>query len=147
VSGTTSATATASGFITNGLDGAASETLSFDEALSVTGTGAHVTATFALDNPATTLMMNETASFNDPNIVLDADFKLIQNGETIRTVGHVTVNTVTAVTNINVAVYLNGHPVASINGDPSQPGTEWVDAGGEPLALQVHDALAQLTVV
>ncbi len=144
VSSNTSATATASGFITNGLDGAAGKTLSFDEALSVTRTGAHVTATFALDNPATTLMMNETASFNNPNIVVDADFKLIQNGETIRTVGHVTVNTVTAVTNINVAVSLNGHPVASINGDPSQPGTEWVDAGGEPLTIQDLAALDHL---
>lgn len=144
VSGTNSASATASGFITNGLDGAAGKTLSFDETLNVNLSGAHVTATFALDNPATTLMMNETVSFNNSIIALDADFKLIQNGETIRTQGHVTINTATNVTNIHVAVSLNGHPVASIDGDPSDPGTAWVDAGGEPLTIEDLAALDHL---
>ncbi|HUC40893.1 MAG TPA: hypothetical protein VMR92_08680, partial [Gemmatimonadales bacterium] len=87
VTSSTSANATASGFISNGLGGAANKTLSFDETLSVNGAGARVTASFALNNPVITLMMNEAVSFNDPNITLDADFRLIQNGETIRTVG------------------------------------------------------------
>ncbi len=138
------ATASASGFISNGLGGSANKTLSFDESLSVNTAGARITATFALNNPAITLMMNETFSFNDPNIVLDADFRLIQNGETIRTVGHITINTVTNVTSISVTVYLNGHPVASIDGDPSDPGTEWVDAGGEPLTIADLAALDHL---
>jgi hypothetical protein len=144
VSSNTSATATASGFISNGLGGTANKTLSFDESLSVNTAGARIAATFALNNPAMTLMMNETFSFNDPNIVLDADFRLIQNGETIRTVGHITINTVTNVTNISVTVYLNGHPVASIAGNPSDPGTEWVDAGGEPLTIADLAALDHL---
>ena len=144
VTSSTSANATASGFISNGLGGAANKTLSFDETLSVNGAGARITATFALNNPVITLMMNEAVSFNNPNITLDADFRLIQNGETIRTVGHITINTVTNVTNITVTVYLNGHPVASIDGDPSDPGTEWVDAGGEPLTIADLDALDHL---
>ena len=144
VSSTNSANATASGFISNGLDGAAGKTLSFDEALSVNLSGAHVTATFALDNPAITLMMNETVSFNNSTIALNADFKLIQNGETIRTQGTVTINTATNVTNIHVAVSLNGHPVASIDGDPSNPGTVWVDAGGAPLTVDDLAALDHL---
>lgn len=144
VSGTTSASATVSGFISNGLGGAANKTLSFEETLTVNSAGARVTATFALNNPAVTLMMNETVSFRDPNIVLDADFRLIQNGETIRTVGHITINTLTQETTISVTVYLNGHPVASISGDPSLPGTEWVDAGGEPLTVADLAALDHL---
>jgi hypothetical protein len=39
---------------------------------------------------------------------------------------------------------VDGHPVASIRGDPSLPATQWVDAGGEPLTLQDLAALDAL---
>jgi len=136
------ATATVSGTITNGLSGGDNKTLSFDETLSVNAGGANVQATFALNNPAITLMLNESVAFEDPNIVINADFRLIQNGATIRAVGHITLNTATNAVTVSVAVYVDGHPVASITGDPAT--SQWVDAGGQPLTAADLIALEKL---
>jgi len=144
VSGMNSATATVSGTITNGLSGGNNKTLDFDESFSVNGGGVSVHATFALNDPAITLMLNESLAFNNPNIIINADFRLIQNGETIRTVGHVTLNTADLSVTVSVTVYVDGHPVASINGDPSNPATQWVDAGGQPLTAADRAALEDL---
>ena len=143
-SGVTSASATVSGTITNGLSGGDNKTLSFDETLSVNAGGANVQATFVLNNPAITLMLNESLAFNDPDIIINADFRLIQNGETIRAVGHITVNNLSGALTVSVTVYVDGHPVASISGDPTNPATQWVDAGGEPLTVADLAALADL---
>ena len=140
----TSATATVSGTITNGLSGVDNKTLSFDETLSVNAGGANVQATFALNTPAITLTLNESVAFNDPNIIINADFKLIQNGQTIRAVGHITINNLSGAVTVSVTVYVDGHPVASISGDPTNPATRWVDAGGEPLTVADLAALADL---
>ena len=140
----TSAQASASGYITNGLGAPNNKTLSFDETLTVTQTGARVVATFALNNPAITTMLNESVTFTDSNLIINADFRLIANSQTIRTVGRITVNTATQEVAIDMTVYVNGHPVASIEGDPTLPGTQWVDAGGEPLTLEDMDALDAL---
>lgn len=140
----TSVQATASGTITNGLGGGSNKTLSFDETFTANAGGARVIATFALNNPAITLMLNESVTFNDPNLVINADFRVIQNSQTIRTVGRITVNTLTQDVEVVITVYVDGHPVASISGDPTLPGTQWVDAGGEPLTaadLAALDAL------
>ena len=40
-------------------------------------------------------------------------------------------------------VYLDGHPVASVSGDPTKP-LQWVDAGGQPLTVADLDALKKL---
>ena len=122
----------------------ANKTLSFDESFTVNAGGASVSATFALNNPAITLMLNESVTFSDPNIIINADFRLIQNGETIRTVGRVTINTLDGSIDANVTVYVDGHPVASISGDPTSPGTQWVDAGGQPLTIADLEALDHL---
>ena len=141
-SGVSSANATVTGTITNGLSGGENKTLSFDETLSVNAAGANVHATFALNNPAITLMLNESVAFEDPNIVINADFRLIQNGETIRAVGHITLNTATNAVTVSVTVYVDGHPVASISGDPAA--AQWVDAGGQPLTAADLIALEKL---
>ena len=143
-SGVASASAAVTGSITNGLSGADNKTLSFDQTLSVNPGGASVHATFALNNPAITLMLNESVAFEDPNININADFRLIQNGETIRAVGHITLNTTSNAVTVSVAVYLDGHPVASISGDPTNPATQWVDAGGQPLTAVDLEALGKL---
>src|SRR2546428_437368 len=62
VNGQTSATATATGTISNGLSGGNNKTLSFDEDLTVNASSASVHATFALNNPVITMMLNESAS-------------------------------------------------------------------------------------
>jgi hypothetical protein len=145
VTGTqTSAQVSASGTITNGLAQPNTKTLEFDETLTVTQTGARVLATFALNNPAITMMLNESLTFTDPNLIINADFRLIANSQTIRTVGKITVNTTSGDVEIDITVYVDGHPVASIKGDPGLPGTQWVDAGGEPLTLSDMDALDDL---
>jgi hypothetical protein len=143
-SGVTSANATVSGTITNGLSGADNKTLSFDQTLAVNAGGANIQATFALNNPAITLMLNESVAFNDPNIIINADFKLIQNGQTTRAVGHITLNTTNNSVTVSVTVYVDGHPVASLNGDPTNAATQWVDAGGQPLTAADLDALGKL---
>lgn len=138
----TSATATASGTISNGLSTGANKTLSFDETFTVTQTVVRVNASFALNNPAITLTLNQSVTFENSNIVITADFRIIQPGETIRTVGRITSDLVDVT--VSVTVYVNGHPVASINGDPADPATQWRDAGGEPLTLEDLAALDHL---
>jgi len=138
----TSANASVTGTISNGLSGGDNKTLSFDETLAVNASGASVHATFSLNNPAITLMLNESVSFEDPNIVINADFRLIQNGQTIRAVGHITLNTTTNAVSVSVTVYVDGHPVASLSGDPAT--AVWVDAGGEPLTAADLAALGDL---
>jgi hypothetical protein len=140
----TSAQATASGEITNGLGGGSNKTLSFDETFTANAGGVRVLATFALNNPAITLMLNESVTFDDPNIAINADFRIIQNNQTIRTVGRITINNTTQEIDVHVSVYVDGHPVASIDGDPTLPGTQWVDAGGEPLTVADLAALDNL---
>ncbi len=143
VKGVASATATVTGTITNGLSGGNNKTLSFDENLTVNAGGATVQATFALNNPAITLMLNESVSFNDPNIIINADFRLIQNGSTTRAVGNITLNTKDSTVTVSVTVYVDGHPVASVSGDPTKP-LQWVDAGGQPLSAADLEALGKL---
>jgi len=141
--------ANAVGSIRNGLAAPNNKELSFDETLTVTSSSIRVTATFALNNPATTLMLNESLNFNTSDLVINTDFKLIQNGHTIRTVGRITVNSLDAL-NVVITVYFDGGPVASLSGDPTLAETQWVDAGGEPLSPadlaaldDLFDALSQ----
>ncbi len=144
VASQTSATATVTGSITNGLSGGSNKTLSFDETFTVNSAGATVQATFALNNPAITVMLNESVTFNDPNLIITADFRIIQNAETIRLFGRVTINSLSGAVDVSITVYVDGHPVASISGDPNDPGTQWVDAGGEPLTVADLAALDDL---
>ncbi|HXO84819.1 MAG TPA: hypothetical protein VN803_04770 [Gemmatimonadales bacterium] len=140
----TSAQATASGTITNGLTAPNNKTLSFDETLTANQTGIRVIATFALNNPAITLMLNESLTVTGDDLIINADFRVIQNSQTIRTVGRITVNTLSQDVDISIVVQVDGHPVATISGDPNLPGTQWLDAGGEPLTIEDLAALDHL---
>ena len=130
--------ATVTGFISNGDN----KTLSFDQRFNANAGSASVHATFRLDNPTITVMLNESVAFDDPNIVVNADFRLIQNGQTVRAVGHITINDLTQAVTISLTVYVDGHPVAAFNGDPAT--ADWVDAGGEPLTAADLAALEDL---
>ncbi|MFN2572043.1 MAG: hypothetical protein ABR537_10610 [Gemmatimonadales bacterium] len=142
--GQTSVTETATGSISNGLSAGSNKTLTFDQTLTVNGGGASIHSTFALNNPAITLMLNESVTLGDQDFVINADFRVIQNGETIRTLARLTLNTLDVTTMANISVYVDGHPVASINGDLANPATQWVDAGGEPLTADDLEALDHL---
>ena len=136
--------ANASGSIRNGLAAPNNKELSFDETLTVTASSIRVTATFALNNPATTLILNESLGFTQSQLIINTEFRLIQNTHTIRTVGRITVDDTTQVVTVNVTVYFDGGPVASLSGDISSPATQWVDAGGQPLTDQDLAALDDL---
>jgi len=139
----TSATATASGTISNGLSAGANKTLSFDETFTVSQTAIRANATFALNNPIITVTLNESLTLEGENLIISVDFRIIRPGETIRTAARFTTSNLLDVT-VNVTVYVNGHPVASISGDPTDPATQWRDAGGEPLTLADLAALDHL---
>lgn len=140
----TSAQAVASGEISNGQSGDNLRILSFEQTLTVNANGARVVATFALNNPAITMMLNESVTVTEDDVIINADFRLIINGQTIRTVGRITVEQLTQALVVAIRVSVDGHPVASINGDPTLPETQWVDAGGEPLTLADLAALDHL---
>ena len=142
--GQMSATAAATGSISNGLTGSDNKTLSFDQTLTIDVNNATAHAVFALNNPAITVIMNESVAVNTSDIVINADFRLIQDGVTIQAVGRVTINRTTGSALINVTVNQDGHPVASISGDPTDPATQWKDAGGQPLTVNDLAALSHL---
>jgi hypothetical protein len=138
--GPSSATATANGSISNG-----QASLTFDQTLTINATAVSAHATYALNNPAITLILRESVSVSNPSLVIDADFQLVQAGqETIEVVGNVTINTTTLTAADNITVTQGGHPVATLSGDPTNPATQWKDAGGNPLTaadLAALDAL------
>lgn len=139
----TSATISVEGSLSNGLAAPDNKTLTFDQTFAVTQAGVRINATFSLNNPALTVTLIESLGFDDPNIVIDVDFRIVQPGETIRMVGRITITDLALATG-TITVYRNGGPVASISGDLSDPATQWVDAGGEPLTaadLAALDAL------
>ena len=142
--GQTSSSVSAAGSLSNGLSAGANKTLTFNETVTVNAGGVRINATFSLNNPTMTLTFAESVSFNEPNLVIAMDFSMIQPSETIRTVGRITLNLNTEGITVSVHVYVNGHPVASIDGDPTVPGVEWVDAGGEPLTAADLAALDHL---
>lgn len=143
--GPTTANATASGYITNAQPAPVNKTLVFGQTLTIHPGSASAQATYTLNNPAITLIVQESVGFNNPSLVIDANFQLVQAGqETIEVVGHITINTTTNAVAVTVTVYQGGHPVASINGDPKDPATQWKDAGGNPLTAADLAALDHL---
>jgi hypothetical protein len=137
------ATISVEGSFSNGLPDPDNKTLTFDQTFAVTQSGVRINATFTLNNPVLTVTLIESLAFDDPNIVIDLDFRIVQPGETIRLVGRITIADLEQAT-ATFTVYRNGGPVASISGNLSDPATQWVDAGGEPLTLADRVALDAL---
>ena len=142
----TSLTANATGFVSNGLGAGANKTLTFDETFAVTETRITANATFVLNNPPRTFTMSQSVTLSGSSIVINADFRFIRPGETVQFVGRITLtyNDVTQTFDITISatVRVNGHPVATISGDPAT--AQWVDAGGEPLTADDLEALEGL---
>ncbi len=138
----TSVRAVAEGFISNGLTAGANKTLTFDETFNVSQTGVSVSATFSLNNPALTFTLNESITFSGDALVLSATFRIVQPGETISFSRRVTLDLNTNSATVHAAVWVNGHPVATIDGDANT--AQWVDAGGEPLTADDLAALERL---
>lgn len=135
----TSVTANATGFITNGLS-VGNKTLTFDETVHVTDEPRiTLNATWTLNNPARTFTTSNSVSINGTSIVITGDFRFIRPGETVQLYAKLTIGE-TANT-ISVTVRVNGRTVATLNGAVNDPGTVWVDAGGEPLTADDLEAL------
>jgi hypothetical protein len=132
----TSLTASASGHISNGLTAGANKTLTFDETFTVTETRITANATFTLNNPLRTFTMSQSVTVNGTSLVINADFRFIRSGETVQFAGRFTFSD--SIT-VNASVRVNGHPVATINGNILT--AQWVDAGGEPLTVEDLEAL------
>jgi hypothetical protein len=137
----TTVQAVAEGSLSNGLAAGANKTLTFDETFNVTQTGASVSATFTLNNPALTFTLSESVTFDSETIVIAATFRVVQPGETISFSARITLYGLDSAT-VHATVSANGHPVASIDGNADT--AQWVDAGGEPLTADDLAALEGL---
>jgi hypothetical protein len=137
----TSVTANVTGSITNGLGGGANKTLTFDETFGANSDTGRVTvnASFALNNPAITLTLNESATVSGSTLVVTFDFRVIRPGETVRLSGRITINFNDNSVTVTASVQANGRTVATITGDSAT--AQWVDAGGEPLTADDLEAL------
>jgi hypothetical protein len=133
--------ANASGFITNGAT-VGNKTLSFDETFTVTDTRVTANATFTLNNPARTFTMNQTATLNGTSVVIAFDVRFTRPGETVQFYARLTLGDSTIT--VSATVRVNGRTVATLNGELGDPGTVWVDAGGDPLTVEDEEALAGL---
>lgn len=131
--GTNSAAISVAGELSNGLADPDNKTLSFNQTLTVNETGVRINATFTLNNPVLSITLIESLTFDEPNLVITVDFRIVQAGETIRLAGRIVIDPEAELATANITVYRNGGPVASISGDLSDPATQWVDRGGEPL--------------
>jgi len=136
-----SVTANATGFITNGLS-VGNKTLTFDETFHSTNEPRiTANATFTLNNPARTFTVSEGATLNGQALVVTVDFRFTRPGETVQFYARLTVESTFTV---SAAVRVNGRTVATLNGVLGDPGTVWVDAGGDPLTAEDEEALAAL---
>jgi len=137
--------ANASGFITNGAS-VGNKTLSFDETFTVTDTRITANATFTLNSPARTFTMNQTVTLSGPTVVIAGDFRFTRPGETVQFYARLTLDfaDTTATITISATVRVNGRTVATLNGVLGDPGTVWVDAGGDPLTADDEEALSAL---
>jgi len=132
--------ASATGSISNGLT-VGNKTLTFDEVFAVTDTRITANATFTLNNPARTFTVSEVAAVSGQSLVITADFRFVRPGETVQFYARITFDSTIA---FSAAVRVNGRTVATLNGEFGDPGTIWVDAGGEPLTAEDVAALEAL---
>ncbi len=121
--GASSFTASATGFVSNGLQGAFERTLDFTVAFSASGTETSGTvsadATFDLNNPAISLEVHDDATFSGTTATFTRDFRFHRPGEVITLAGNVTLEQLgpdTLRVTLHITVRVNGGTYASVNG-------------------------------
>src|SRR6185503_522085 len=80
-------------------------------------------------------------SLNGQALVITGDFHFVRPGETVQFYAKLTIDSTLT---ISATVRVNGRTVATLNGVVGDPGTVWVDAGGEPLTADDVAALEDL---
>jgi hypothetical protein len=121
--GTGSFTASAAGFLSNGLQGALERTLDFTSSFSATGTdtsgSVSADATFDLNNPSISLELHDDATFSGTRATFTRDFRFHRPGEVITLAGTVTIDQpsldLLEIT-LDITVKVNGGTYARIQG-------------------------------
>ncbi|HEX9611580.1 MAG TPA: hypothetical protein VF978_06805 [Gemmatimonadales bacterium] len=121
--GTGSFTASAAGFVSNGLQGALERTLDFTSNFSASGTetsgSVSADATFDLNNPSISLELHDDATFSGTTATFTRDFRFHRPGEVITLAGTVTVDQPALDTfeiTLDITVKVNGGTYARIQG-------------------------------
>ena len=128
------------GTVTNGLSGVDNKTLTFGMGIDVTSNGVEVEVTFALNNPAISIMLREAVELRqDGSALVEIEFRVQRASELVRVLMRVDTASPELIT---VDVRVNTGRVATLSGDPSS--AVWVDAGGDPLGIDDLDALDHL---
>ena len=136
-------TAAVDGFVSNGAAGAANKTLNFNVSATLTPSSASVNATFALNNPAITVVLIATASFAGATETVTVDYTFTRPGETVRLQGSLT-TTNSVVDTISAEIRVNGQVFATLEGNAQ--GVTFYDANGDVIedAGAQHDVLVVL---
>lgn len=152
--GTNSFSATAIGFVSNALQGAAERTLAF--ALNVAASGTETSgavsadALFDLNNPSISLELHDDVTFSGTTATFSRDFRFHRPGEVITLVGTVTIEELgpdSVRITIDITVRVNERNYASIDGTITISGatvTEQVTITGP--GRDNEDLLAALTL-
>lgn len=152
-------TASAIGFIWNGVSGDASKRLEFDLSAELTRASFRFDASLSLDHPAVTITETTTATKSESGVVLEIDFTLDDGTQTVQLVGSVTVvnddrqadghredspgrNDDDGIVTANLKVFVNGNLFATIEG--TSPDIQILGANGEPLSEDELHALREL---
>jgi hypothetical protein len=85
--------------------------------------------------------LSESVTVNGQSLVITGDFRFIRPGETVQFYARLTIDSTIT---ISATVRVNGRTVATLNGELGDPGTVWVDAGGEPMTAEDVAALEAL---
>lgn len=138
--------ATTSGFVSNGLVGAAMRRLDFDVAFSLVDDGTSVNATadagFSLNNAAVTIEVHDEVGFEVTALTFSRDFRLQRSGEELAVVGDVAINTQTSAVTGQASVLVNGVVFVSImfNGTANPSLSRELSAAEQAVVLRLLDA-------
>jgi hypothetical protein len=134
--GSGSLTATVTGFVTNAAAGGANKTLTFNVTGVLTLTSATVDATFTLNNPAISIVLDASLTISGGSETVTVDFTFTRPGETVRLVASAT-TTNEVLDTLSAEIRVNGQVFATIEGNAQS--VTFYDANGDV----IQDAGAQ----
>lgn len=141
--GASSVNASLTGSLTNALQGGANKTLSFNVSASFAVGLISVTATYTLNNPAVTIVLDATDKQVAATDSVTLTFGFTRQGETVGFAG-LLVTTSDVVDTVDAAIKVNGQPYASVRGNNIS--VTFYDHAGTPITdtTQQHDILVAL---
>ncbi|MGH7538111.1 MAG: hypothetical protein ACREMF_05720 [Gemmatimonadales bacterium] len=136
-------TATVNGLITNGLAPGANKTLTFDVTATLSFTSATVDATFTLNNPSISIVLDASVTRSGQTETVTVSFTFTRPGETVRLQG-TSQTTAGALDTLSAEIRVNGQVYATLEGNAQ--GVTFFDANGDVIqdAGAQHDILVAL---